>query len=125
MNTSNQLSQEKTPPISKAYWYCQLVGWSVYLAFQMFVLTALKPEGGPSGPRVYGAIALLDVTGFLLSHLFYLQMRRRHWLQMPLRRALPRLFFALYLTAAAQTGLYFLVIAFLVPHNPLYEPILP
>ncbi len=125
MNTSNQLSQEKTPPISKAYWYCQLVGWSVYLAFQMFVLTALKPEGGPSGPRVYGAIALLDVTGFLLSHLFYLQMRRRHWLQMPLRRAWPRLFAAIALTAAVQTGLNLLVSVFWVHQTSWREHFRP
>ncbi len=105
MSTSNQLSQEKTPPISKAYWYCQLVGWSSYLLFQLFALAALRPEGGPSGPRLYGAIALLEASGFLLSHLLYLQMRRRHWLQIPLRRAWPRLFAAIALAAAVQTAI--------------------
>jgi len=114
MSTSNQLSQEKTPPISKAYWYCQIVGWSSYLLFQLFALAALRPEGGPSGPRLYGAIALLEASGFLLSHLLYLQMRRRHWLQIPLRRAWPRLFATIALAAAVQTSLNLLISIFWV-----------
>src|SRR5437016_5442391 len=99
MSTISKPCEGKAPPIARAYWVCQFAGWCAVLSFQMFVLTAFGREVGPLGPKVYGAAALLDASGFLLSHLFYLHTRRRHWLQMPPRRAWPRLFAVIALAA--------------------------
>jgi len=48
--------------------------------------------------RFYVLLALLSASGLLLSHLFYLVMRRR-WLHMPFRQAWPRLFAGIALAA--------------------------
>jgi LytS/YehU family sensor histidine kinase len=47
------------------------------------------------------ALAVLSASGLVLSHLFYLVMRRR-WLHMPLRQAWPRLFAGIALSAMVQ-----------------------
>jgi|SRR5229473_4765498 len=125
MSTNNQRSAEKPPPISRAYWYCQLVGWSALLSFQMFALVALEPQGAPSGPRLHLSLVLLAASGFVLSHLFYLQMRRLHWLQTPLRRVWPRLFASISIAAALQTTINLTISILWVHAIPAREHLRP
>jgi two-component system, LytTR family, sensor histidine kinase AlgZ len=90
--------QGQKTPIRNAYWACQLAGWSALLLFQFSVLAILGDNRNAAltltksqHSRLYLAVFLICVSGFVLSHLLYLVMRRGQWMQMPLRRAWPRL----------------------------------
>jgi len=123
MDTSTQAS--KRTPISKAYWACQLIGWSTLLLFQMSALAVFGDDrNGPPLTKsqrsaLYLALLLLGISGFILSHLLYLLMRRRRWLQMPLRRAWPRLLAAIALAALVLNGVNAVLNIFVVQRTGL------
>jgi hypothetical protein len=94
--------------IGKAYWVCQVAGWSALLLFQLLVLAVartdrdLSAQRPPSLARFSVLCALLSASGLLLSHLFYLVVRRR-WPHIPLRQAWPQLFAGIALSAMVQS----------------------
>src|SRR5215469_13268433 len=101
---ASKLVSDRTK-ISKAYWACQVAGWSALWLFQVLVLAVVRSDPTMSATplpsrlgRFYVLLALLSASGLLLSHLFYLVMRRR-WLHMPFRQAWPRLFAGIALAA--------------------------
>jgi two-component sensor histidine kinase len=133
MSIADKSSDEKTPPISKAYWVCQLAAWSALLLFQLFILGVVSTEAVLSAPRfagfsavwLYASAALLCGSGLVLSHLLYLLMRRQRWLQMPLRRAWPRLIAAIALAALVQNAVDMLLGILLGSEIPLRENLRP
>jgi two-component system, LytTR family, sensor histidine kinase AlgZ len=133
MSTTDKSSGEKAPPISRAYWVCQLAGWSALLLFQLLVLGLWRTDSALSDPRLtnlstprlYVALALLCASGLILSHVVYLQMRRRQWLHMPLRRAWPRLVAAVALAGAVQSAINTVLSIFLIRAAPLREEVRP
>jgi two-component system, LytTR family, sensor histidine kinase AlgZ len=122
MDTGNQISERS--PISKVYWACQLAGWSTLLLFQLFALAVLRVDRSVPGELVsshaslYVAIALLSVSGLLVSHLLYLLMRRRRWLQMPLGRIWPRLLAAVALAAVVPSAIDIFLSVYLFHPTP-------
>ncbi|HWX56452.1 MAG TPA: histidine kinase [Verrucomicrobiae bacterium] len=118
-------SREKAPAISRAYWLCQLAGWSALVTFQLIILAVLAPTAGTPTPRLYIAVVVLGASGFILSHLIYLQIRRRRWLHIPLKTAWPRLAAAIALAAVVQNAINLLISIFLVHLTPLRENLRP
>src|SRR6516164_5562904 len=95
--------------ISKAYWACQIGGWSALWLFQVLVLAVARSDPAMSAPplpsrlgRFYVLLALVSASGLLVSHLFYLVMRRR-WLRMPLRQGWRGIFAGIALATIAQS----------------------
>ena len=121
MSPVKQTSAARNPPISRAYWVCQFAGWLALLFFQLLTLSVLRELSGQSITQLYVAVVLLGVSGFLLSHLFYLEIRRRHWLQIPLRTVWPRMFAGIILLATVQCGMDIVVSALLVHGTPLHQ----
>ena len=87
-------------PSTRYYLYCQAIGWGAIAAtftlFNLFILHTAPNKWMP-----YQAEFILP--GLLVTHLLRYFIRRRHWLDLPLRRSLTRLVPALFLalTAAA------------------------
>lgn len=129
MNTSKPLTGRNR--ISKAYWVCQFAGWSALLLFQLSILgilgadreTSPKIADAPHGP-LYLSLVTLAVSGFILSHLFYLLMRRR-WLHLPLRRAWPRLLAAVAVIASAQSAINLLMSFYVARRTALTQDLRP
>lgn len=117
--------------ISKAYWACQIAGWSALLLFQVLVVAVARSEHALSAPplpsrfvRFYVVLALLSGSGLLLSHLFYLVMRRR-WLHMPLRQAWLRLFAGIALTAMVQSAVNVFLSLYVLRDTTLHHYVWP
>jgi len=129
MSIITKTNDVRTPPISRAYWICQLVGWSALFLFELgFVAlaAAMVNERLPMSIARYGAEkALVDFSGLTVSHLVYLQMRRRRWLQMPLKSAWPRLVAAIAVAAAVMTGINMLARIFIVRSESLRQVLRP
>jgi hypothetical protein len=113
MSTGNKTSAKT--PIGKAYWVCQVAGWSALLLFQTSLVVLVGSVRNPppelansSRLSVFFSLAVLAASGFLVSHLFYLVMRRR-WLHIPLAKAWPRLVAGVAVAAAAQHAINVLV----------------
>jgi signal transduction histidine kinase len=129
MDGSNPVSDQTR--ISKAYWACQLGGWSALLLFQLSVLavvggdreTSPRMATVPHGP-LYLSLVVLAVSGLLLSHLLYLGIRRR-WRDMPLRRAWPRLFAGVAVVAAVQDAVNLLMSFYVARHTGLTQDLRP
>ena len=86
------------------YWTCQLVGWSVYALMAAAIPTLY---GGPRGVVVARAV-VGAVLGLGLTHLLRQHIRRRGWLQLPLRRLVPRI-------AAASVGIAVVLMLAILP----------
>jgi signal transduction histidine kinase len=133
MSTTGTSSEEKTRPISKAYWVCQLAAWSALLLFQLFILDVVSTDAVLSTPRFKGfsiawlnvSAALLCSSALLLSHLLYLLVRRWQWVQIPLRTAWPRLITAIALAALVQNAVDILLGILLAAEIPLHQNLRP
>src|SRR5580658_9249314 len=97
MNTNQGPASERAAPIRKAYWVCQASGWSALFVLQMAQMYAFKMSPRPPLFRVMSALAMFCAVGVVVTHLLSLLMRRRQWLQMPVRKAWPRLALAVAL----------------------------
>jgi hypothetical protein len=123
MSTIDKLSKDKIPPISKTYWVCQFAGWSVLFLVLLLSLVASRSSERPPVARFVVAFALLCYGGLALTHVVYLQIRRGRWLQLPLRKAWPRLVVSIALAAAVLAAINILASIFVVRSTPL-RPVL-
>jgi len=117
--------------ISKAYWACQIGGWSALWLFQVLVLAVARSDPAMSAPslpsrlgRFYVLLALVSASGLLVSHLFYLVMRRR-WLHMPLRQGWPGLFAGIALAVMAQSAANVFLNRYVLPNTTPHHPFRP
>lgn len=125
MSTIKQTSNARKPRISRAYWVCQFAGWLTLLSFQVLTLSLLGNLSGQPITRLYVAVVLLCASGFLLSHLFYLEIRRRQWLQIPLRTVWPRMFAGIVVLGTVQCGMDILLSVCLVHESPFHQDLRP
>jgi LytS/YehU family sensor histidine kinase len=74
----------------KAYWICQITGWSVYavvnVVFASFFRTLSWEAALPN--------LMLGALGLGLTHLYRSYVRRKGWVRLPLRRMIPRVLLA-------------------------------
>jgi len=92
---------------ARAYWTCQLVGWTAYAALGLVFIALFPP--GPAFWRfalTYAAAAAIAVGA---THLYRGWMRRRQWRRLPPQRLLPRVGAASALLGAGITALLALV----------------
>lgn len=83
-----------------AYWLCQLAGWGSYTVFG-FWLTAQEQ------PWRVGLIInwlIFFATILLLTHLLRAQIRKRQWLNQPLRKSTPKLAASSILVGLCSAG---------------------
>jgi two-component sensor histidine kinase len=125
MSTDERQLPAKVSSNRKAYWTCQIAGWSaVFLAGTGWAF-AFRAYTKISLPSVAAGTALFCVVGVLVSHLLYMVVRRAHWLQMPMRQAWPRLASATALAAMPLSATSILAnIAFIhsMPVHTMLDP---
>src|SRR5437762_425735 len=103
------------------YWRCQLGGW---LGFSLLQLIPVLLGSAYRTPLrlIVAAIILRAVTGMLGTHLLYLCIRRRRWLQMLNARLAVRLPVAASLLAGALASMELLFSHFLLRDDVWYGP---
>jgi hypothetical protein len=76
------------PRSSRAYWACQLGGWSLYSAVQLLTGVSLLQL-----PWLRTAVetAVLNGIGLILTHQLHAHILRHNWNSLPLRRLVPRI----------------------------------
>ncbi|HVO98605.1 MAG TPA: histidine kinase [Bryobacteraceae bacterium] len=72
-----------------AYWLCQIVGWGTYSTIGLSF--AANDVGAARMPRIISLYAIFFAFAILLTHLLRREIKRRQWLNLPMRKALPRL----------------------------------
>ncbi len=72
-----------------AYWLCQIAGWGMYSAIGLAF--ASHDVGAARMPRIAALYAVFFAFAILLTHLFRREIKRRQWLNLPMRKAAPRL----------------------------------
>ncbi len=72
-----------------AYWLCQIAGWGMYCAIGLAF--ASHDVGVARMPRIAALYAVFFACVILLTHLFRREIKRRQWLNLPMRKAAPRL----------------------------------
>ena len=102
--------------LPKAYVLCQLAGWGAWAVF------SAVPYSGTSGAH-YGAVlfsyGLYSVYGLITSHLLRFVMRRRRWLELPIRSAIVRVIPAVLICVAVMmSALYYINVRLLDLFNP-------
>ncbi len=70
-----------------AYWLCQLAGWGSYTAFGTWATA--QDHGWKPGLVVNWLIFFATIL--LLTHILRAQIRKRQWLNQPLRKSMPNL----------------------------------
>jgi signal transduction histidine kinase len=70
-----------------AYGYCQLAGWSLYVAASIAVLGSAY--GGVSG-KFLAYSSLAGCSGLLATHVLRREIKRRRWLELPPVKLMPR-----------------------------------
>src|SRR5262245_19382659 len=89
----------------RAYWLCQVAGWSLYAAAGMAIGFAFM-----SFSWRYAAAVLINVSmGLALTHAWRWWMRRRNWLRLSLWALVPRV--VLTSAALAVVWLCFSIVA--------------
>jgi two-component system LytT family sensor kinase len=104
MNTQQGQAAKKPFPIRRVYWVCQAAGWSALFLLQMAGAYVLRMSPNPPLSRVMIALAVFCTMGVIVTHGMYLVIRRRRWLQMPMRQLWPRLAISVALATAPLTG---------------------
>ena len=85
---------------SKSYWICQLSGWTLYSCFHFYVNSVGYIDS------FYEAALyclLLILSGVLLTFLYRAIILRLGWLNLPLRRLLPRVLLAVAIMTSIMT----------------------
>jgi hypothetical protein len=118
MNMTAQPSGEKALPISKTYWVCQAVGWSLLMLFGLLSQVVFNSNEHIPISRLVVAVTLICCSGLAITHLVHLEIRRRRWLEMPLRKVWPRLVAAVALAAMLMTVVNVVNDIFVTPSNP-------
>jgi LytS/YehU family sensor histidine kinase len=87
---------------TRAYWLCQVAGWSVVGAMGVVV----HPENWASGEIQTTLFnwGLGVTTGIGVTHLFRSYAKRHGWARLPLRQLAPRIISATFLLGAAAVG---------------------
>lgn len=104
MNTDQGQALGQRARIRRSYWICQAAGWSAMFLLQVAGEDALRISSGPPLTRVMLVLGVFCVLGVVVTHALYLLMRRRRWLQLPVRKAWPRLVLAIALATVPLTG---------------------
>jgi len=77
------------------YVACQLIGWGLFVAMQLFFTLSFPEETSRTDPvRVVALIGMIGAMGLLLSHGARAFIARRRWTQLGWKRLLPRLLLA-------------------------------
>ncbi|WP_457654380.1 histidine kinase [Rhodocaloribacter sp.] len=91
----------------KAYWICQITGWSVYavvnVVFASFFRTFSWEAALPN--------LMLGALGLGLTHLYRNHVRRKGWVRLPLRRLIPRVLLASVGIAFVMTAVMLVFVA--------------
>src|ERR1700760_1436764 len=74
--------------IFKYYWWCQIVGWIFWALF--WVLLTFTFDQGLS-PKLFQRLAVMVISGIIVTHLFRLVIRKFNWLLLPVEKVLPKL----------------------------------
>src|SRR5262245_12972279 len=74
----------------RAYWICQITGWTIYLIASLGFAMAFQRYGWKS----ILSTTLSCTIGFILSHAFRAMVKRYKWTQLPLLRLVPRVILA-------------------------------
>ncbi|MEW6734283.1 MAG: hypothetical protein AB1489_23355, partial [Acidobacteriota bacterium] len=64
----------------RAYWMCQITGWTIYLIASLGFGLSFQPFGW----KLILHITLCCIIGFILSHAFRVMIRRYQWTHLPL-----------------------------------------
>ncbi|MGH9432008.1 MAG: sensor histidine kinase [Terriglobia bacterium] len=94
---------------SRAYWLCQICGWSLYAIYVLasyIISTGLKRIPLEAVPLIF---LLADVGGILLTHGLRRWMKVRGWPSLELRRLIPRLAGTVVALAVFMTAVVFVV----------------
>ncbi|WP_221766248.1 sensor histidine kinase [Hymenobacter metallilatus] len=102
----------QVPAPSRLYWYCQLVGWLLYAAFNLLVFTVF----GNASVDSYLITAAIVCTLLVLSHGLRYYIRANRWEQLPPLPLLGRLLFTnLLLSVLSQFIIWAIIIGLIRP----------
>jgi Histidine kinase len=91
-----------------SYWLCQIFGWGTWTVIS--ILATTLSQGGvhffPAGwlVRLLVNYAIFFVCAILFTHLLRAQIRKRQWLNLPMRKAAPRLLAASVLVGVCSSA---------------------
>ncbi|MBT8378942.1 MAG: hypothetical protein KJN64_06920, partial [Ignavibacteria bacterium] len=87
----------------KIYWISQLSGWSSFILINLLIIASFEEL---PWQRILVWI-FLGITGIFFTHLLRKTIRRKKWLDLPLKRIIPRV-----LTASFVTGIIIYALVF-------------
>ena len=96
----------------KIYWICQITGWSVLCLYDL-ALYVLKNQVGYT-LIINGLVNIL--MGILITHSYRLLVKRMSWLDLPLSRLIPRIFFSVVVMASLMALLNFPLDFYTIPN---------
>jgi len=97
--TNNRMNRKK------AYWICQLTGWTVLALVNVFFTLTF---GYISWPKAV-EILYRSFVGISLTHIFKDIIRKNNWLNLPLKNVVPRILITNILTGILMSLVFFIV----------------
>jgi sensor histidine kinase YesM len=89
----------------KAYWLCQLSGWSIYLVVNIFFSITFNYF---SLQHTIG-ILYQSFTGICLTHIFKVIIKKKNWLNLPLKNVVPRILITNILIGMIMAFIFYIV----------------
>jgi sensor histidine kinase YesM len=87
----------------KIYWISQISGWSSFILINLLVIASFEEL---PWQRILVWI-FLGITGIFFTHLLRKLIRRKKWLELPLKKIIPRVIFASFITGIIIYALVF------------------
>jgi len=109
-NFRNAVKKEKTNEKmklsrKKIYWISQISGWSSFILINLLVISSFEEL---PWQRILVWI-FLGIVGVFFTHLLRKIIRRKRWLELPLKKIIPRVIFASFITGIIIYALVFAV----------------
>jgi sensor histidine kinase YesM len=74
----------------KLYWICQLIGWSTFILLNLLIISSFEEL---QSERIIIGIYFV-ISGICFTHIFREIIKRRNWLELPLKRIIPSVIIA-------------------------------
>ncbi len=110
------MKTQPSPRPRPAYWWCQAGGWGAFFLVNTFTSQGFLTLSW----RLVSGYAFLSVCGILLTHGFRSFLWRRGWIELPIRRLVPRVIAANLILALALVALVFAYFTVVPPEGHLY-----
>jgi len=90
---------------NRLYWLCQILGWGTFIILNFLIISSIKEL---KWDRVVIGIYFV-FSGISFTHIFRDIIKKRNWLELPLKQIIPRVLISSLLLGLAIYGMVYLV----------------